>query len=42
MKAILEIILRIIKHPGVLRIIMEIFKAIESILQDNDNSDDEK
>ncbi|MBA7643699.1 hypothetical protein ES703_51431 [subsurface metagenome] len=38
MKAILELILRIVKHPGVLRLIMKIFQAIDEILQDDDDN----
>lgn len=37
MKAILELILRIVRHPGVLRLIVQIFKAIDEILQDDDD-----
>ncbi|MBA7671841.1 hypothetical protein ES703_80007 [subsurface metagenome] len=38
MKAILEILLRIIRHPGVLRLIVRIFKTIDEMLQDDDDN----
>lgn len=38
MKAILKLIIRIVGHPGVLRLIVKIFEAIESILQDDENN----
>jgi len=38
MKTILEIILRIVRPPGVLRLIIKIFEAIDAILQDEDDN----
>jgi hypothetical protein len=36
MKAIVSIILRIVKHPGILDLIMRILSALDSILDDED------
>lgn len=37
MKKILELIVRIVRHPGVLRLIIKIFEAVDAILQDDDD-----
>ncbi len=38
MKTLLQIILRIFKHPGVVKLIIDILKTIDEILEDNDNN----
>ncbi len=38
MKDFLNLLFKIVRHPGVLRLIVKIFEAIENILQDDDDN----
>jgi hypothetical protein len=42
MKDFLKMILQIIKHPGVMRILLEVLKTINELLDDNDNHEKPK